>query len=238
MNVLVPPGSSPHNYNVLPSQMKDLAQSKIWLQIGILTFEEAWKSKMTDTNPDLVVVNTSEGIELLHGESHEHHNEATGGYDPHIWLAPAEVKTMAKNTLTAMQAAFPEQAKEFGANFDTFIAKIDSLDTWISTMLAPMQSRNILIFHPALGYYAREYKLTQIPLEVEGKEPSPKYMKEIVDLAHSQNIRTIFIQKEFDSENALQMSREIGGEVVVIDPLEYDWEKQMHDITSKIAGQK
>lgn len=238
VNVLVPPGSSPHNYTVLPSQMKDLAQSKVWLQVGLLTFEEAWRSKVIDTNPDLVVVNASEGIELLQGESHEDHDEAVGGYDPHIWLAPAEVKTMAKNTLSAMQTAFPELAQEFGANFEQFVAKADSIGAWIDTTLIPLQSRNILIFHPALGYYARQYKLTQIPLEVEGKEPSPKYMKEIVDLAHSQNIRTIFIQKEFDSENALQMSREIGGEVVVIDPLEYDWEKQMREITTKIAGQK
>ena len=88
------------------------------------------------------------------------------------------------------------------------------------------------------AYYARQFNLEQIPLELDGKEPSPKHMKDIVDLARKENIRIIFIQKEFDSENALQLSREIGGEVVVIDPLDYNWEKQMLDITQKIASQK
>jgi len=63
-------------------------------------------------------------------------------------------------------------------------------------------------------------------------------MKEIVDLAHEQNIHVIFIQKEFDPAFAQQMAREINGEVMVIDPLDYNWEKQMLDITEKIAAQQ
>jgi zinc transport system substrate-binding protein len=63
-------------------------------------------------------------------------------------------------------------------------------------------------------------------------------MKNIVDQAREQNIKVIFIQKEFDAENALQLSREIGGEVMTIDPLDYNWEKQMMDITEKIAAQQ
>ena len=102
----------------------------------------------------------------------------------------------------------------------------------------PDSSRKLIHFHPTLGYYARQFKLKQIPLELDGKEPSPKHMKYIVDLARNENIKVIFIQKEFDSENALQLSREIDGEVMVIDPLDYSWEKQMHDITDKIAAQK
>lgn len=244
VNVLVPPGSSPHNYSVLPSQMEELAHSKAWLQVGLLTFEEAWKEKFADTNPDLAIINTSEGIQLMDGGEHDHEHEEMGGHshettaDPHVWLAPEEVKILAKNTLLALQSAFPEQSESLSQNYNQFILKIDSLDAWIKTELAPLQNRNILIFHPTLGYFAREYGITQIPLELEGKEPSPKHMKTIVDQARQQNIRIVFIQKEFDAENALQLSREIGGEVVTIDPLEYNWEKQMRDITIKIASQK
>jgi zinc transport system substrate-binding protein len=241
VNVLVPPGSSPHNYEVLPSQMKDLAKSKVWLQIGLLTFEDAWKEKLSEINKDLKIVNCSEEITPIAGskcEEEGHDHEHSGAFDPHIWLAPAEVKTIAKNTLRALKAGFPEHAPAFENNYNRFIKHLDSLSTQIETQLAPLTNRNILIFHPALAYYARQFMLTQIPLELDGKEPSPKHMKEIVDLAKAQQIRTIFIQKEFDSENALQLSREIGGEVVVIDPLEYEWEKQMMDITQKIAAQK
>lgn len=241
VNVLVPPGSSPHNYSILPSQMKDMAKSKVWLQIGLLTFEDAIGDKLADINKDLTIVNCSEGIDAIAGseceeEGHEHaHHEA---YDPHIWLAPAEAKIMVQNTLNALKAGFPQHSVVFDANYELFISKIDSISALIDQKLASLTNRNILIFHPALGYYARQFRLTQTALELDGKEPSPKHIKGIVDLARAQNIRVIFIQKEFDVENAQQLARELEGEVVIIDPLDYDWEKQLQDITDKIAAQK
>lgn len=239
VNVLVPPGSSPHNYEVLPSQMKNLAKSKVWLQIGLLTFEDTWKGKLAEINKDLLIVNCSEGIlPLASDDHHEEGHEHEGTVDPHVWLAPSEVKILAQNTLKALSKSFPERATTFEENYAHFILKIDSLSAQIEQKLAPLTNRNILIFHPALAYYARQFNFEQIPLELDGKEPSPKHMKDIVDLSRAQNIRVVFIQKEFDSENALQLSREIGGEVVVLDPLDYNWEKQMLDITEKIAAQK
>jgi len=241
VNVLVPPGSSPHNYSILPSQMKDMAKSKVWLQIGLLTFEDALKDKLADINKELNIVNCSEGIDPIAGtecevEGHEHaHHEA---YDPHIWLAPAESKIIAMNTFNALKAGFPQHATVFEANYEQFSMKIDSVSELIAQKLAPLTNRNILIFHPTLGYYARQFGLQQTALELDGKEPSPKHMKAIVDLAREQNIRVIFIQKEFDAENAQQLARELEGEVVIIDPLDYDWEKQLLDITDKIAAQK
>jgi zinc transport system substrate-binding protein len=209
------------------------------LQIGLLTFEDAWKEKFAEINKDLTIVNCSEGIEPLAGiKSEDIDHDHSGTFDPHIWLAPAEVKIIARNTLNALKTSFPEHAVAFEENYTRFISKVDSLSAQIQQQLVPLKNRNILIFHPALAYYARQFNMVQIPLELDGKEPSPKHMKDIVDLARKENIRIIFIQKEFDSENALQLSREIGGEVIVIDPLDYNWEKQMLDITEKIATQK
>lgn len=241
VNVLVPPGSSPHNYEVLPSQMKDLSKSKIWLQVGLLTLEDALKGKLADINKNLAIVNSSEGIIPIAGAEHEaegHEHSAIEAFDPHIWLAPADVKIIAKNTLNALKAGFPSLSTAFDANYTLFITRIDSLSSVIDQKLAPMNNRNVLIFHPTLAYFARQFNLSQIALEFDGKEPSPKHMKEIVDLAHEQNIHVIFIQKEFDPAFAQQLSREIDGEVIIIDPLDYNWEKQLLDITEKIASQK
>ena len=243
VNVLVPPGSSYHNYEILPSQMKDLAKSQAWLQVGLLTFEHALKDKMADINKNLSIVNCSEGIIPIAGseceeEGHDHEHAHHEAYDPHTWLAPAESKIIAQNTLKALKVGFPEHAADFDTNYTMFITRIDSLATEIEQRLASLKNRNILIFHPALAYYARQFGMEQIALELDGKDPSPRHMKNIVDLAHEQNIHVIFIQKEFDSAFALQLSREIDGEVVIIDPLDYNWEKQLLDITDKIAAQK
>lgn len=244
VNVLVPAGSSPHSYEVLPSQMKDLAGSKIWLQIGLMTFEHVWKEKIANINKDLLIINSSEGIEPIFGsecehEGHDHSSHSHGEvFDPHIWLAPAESKILAENTYKALVMSFPENAAEFEKNYSLLISEINEVTAQIEQKLDSLTSRKFLIFHPALGYYARQFKLEQLPLELEGKEPSPKHMKNLVDQAKSNNIKVVFIQKEFDTENALQLSREIGGRIEVIDPLDYNWLVQMNDITAKIASQK
>ncbi len=241
VNVLVPPGSSPHNYEVLPSQMKDLAKSKVWLQIGLLTLEDALKSKLANINKNMAIVNCSEGITPIAGSEHNdegHQHASNEAFDPHIWLAPAEVKIIAKNTLDALVTGFPQHSSTFKSNYTRFITQIDSISQQIDQKLSQLKNRNILIFHPALAYYARQFRLSQMALEYNGKEPSPRHMKEIVDLAHKQNIHLIFIQKEFDPSFAQQLSREIEGKVVIIDPLDYNWEKQIMDITEKIAAQK
>ena len=243
VNVLVPPGSSPHNYEILPSQMRDLAKSKAWLQVGLLTFEDALKQKLADINKEVAMVDCSKGISPIAGstceeEGHDHEHAHHEAFDPHIWLAPTESRIMAQNTLEALKEGFPKHSEAFDANYSKLISKIDSLSTQIDQQLSALKNRHILIFHPALAYYARQYNMTQVALEMDGKEPSPKHMKEIVDLAHKENIRVIFIQKEFDPAFAQQLSREIGGEAIVIDPLDYDWEKQLLDITRKIAAQQ
>ena len=121
VNVLVPPGSSPHNYEILPSQMKDLAHSKAWLQIGLLTFEDALKEKLASVNKEVAMVNCSEGISTIAGskceeEGHDHDHAHHEAYDPHIWLAPAESKIIAQNTLKALKEGFPQHASAFDAN--------------------------------------------------------------------------------------------------------------------------
>lgn len=243
VNVLVPPGSSPHNYEMLPSQMKDLANSKVWLQIGLLTFEETLGDKLATINKGLLIANCSQGISPIAGseceeEGHDHNHAHHDAFDPHIWLAPAESKIIAQNTLMALKNGFPDHSNEFDLNYARLITRIDSVAELIGQKLAPLQNRTILIYHPAFAYYARQFGMEQVALELDGKDPSPRHMKNTVDLAHEKNIRVIFIQKEFDPAFARQLSREINGEVVIIDPMDYDWEKQLMDMTEKITAQK
>ena len=233
VNVLVPPGADPHEYSVLPSQMRALSKSKLWLQIGLLGFEKAWENKIADVNKSLKLVNCSNGIALL-ADSDEH----GAGADPHIWLAPDEAKVMARNSFDAMKNAFPEDSASFRKNFERFISGIDSLSVQVEKILSGMKNRSFLIFHPTLGYFSRQYHLEQIPIELEGKEPSPRHMKELVDQAREKAIHAIFIQKEFNKENAVQLSREINGEVVTIDPLNYNWKKEIVQIAQKLAAQQ
>lgn len=235
VNVLVPPGADPHEYSVLPSQMRALSHSKLWLQIGLLGFEEAWQNKIADVSKNLKLINCSQGIDLLTGNDEAEQHEA--GADPHVWLSPDEAKVLARNTFAALKSAFPEDSVSFRKNYQRFLSGIDSLSVQVEQTLSGMKNRSFLIFHPTLGYFARQFHLEQIPIELEGKEPSPRHMKNLVDLAREKGIHTIFIQKEFNKENAVQLSHEINGAVVVIDPLNYNWKSEILQIAQKLAAQ-
>lgn len=235
VQVLIPPGASPSTYSLLPSQMKDLSNSKAWLRIGKIGFEDAWYQKIEQANPDLKVFNTSDSAkwitaeEEIHGDhTHQH------GVDPHIWMSPDEVLHIAGLTYQALADLYPDKSHAFEQNFESFRTEVELLDEELTTRFDSLENRKFLIFHPALTYFARDYKLEQVALEVEGKEPSPKYMGQLVNQARQNNIRVVFIQKEFDQENAQQLADELDGEVVQIDPLSEEWETQIREIADKI----
>ena len=236
VQVLVPPGASPATYSLLPSQMKNLSHSKAWLRIGKIGFEDAWYEKIEQANPDLKVFDTSDSAqwiasgEELHGDhGHQH------GIDPHIWMSPDEMVNIAALTYHALADLYPDKSKVFEANFEAFRTEIDLLDEDLTRQFDSLANRKFLIFHPGLTYFARDYGLEQIALEVNGKEPSPKYLGQLVKNARKDGIRVVFIQKEFDKENAQQLAEELQGEVVEIDPLSEHWEEQLREVAAKIV---
>ena len=90
-----------------------------------------------------------------------------------------------------------------------------------------------MVFHPAWGYFARAYGLSQIPIELEGKEPKPAQLKKLIQEARDRNVKIIFLQPQFSARSAEQVAREIGGEVVTVDPLAFDWEANMKEVAAK-----
>jgi len=231
VNVMVAPGASPANYEPTPRQIAALSRSGLYLKIGHLGFEEAWIPRFKKTYPSLKIVDLSAGIKLL-GEEEDHgHNH---GIDPHVWMSPKQARQIVVNTAGAL-SMFDGACKDLIAlKRDSLLEVIDDLDQQYTEALAPIQNRKFIIFHPALSYLANDYQFEQIAMEFEGKEPSPAYFKNIVDRATKEEIGILFIQKEFDIENARQMAREIGAELIQIDPLAEDWYAQMIDILDKL----
>jgi zinc transport system substrate-binding protein len=87
-----------------------------------------------------------------------------------------------------------------------------------------------MIYHPNLAYIARDYALQEIPVEYEGKEPSASRMRELIDLARTDHLKTIFVQREYDTKNARVIAEETGASIVIIDPLSEEWEKSTLEI--------
>ena len=233
VNVLIPPGTSPAAYSLLPSQMEEISKSAIWFRIGYIGFEHSWQDKIAQANSKMKVVDLSEGLDLIAQVKEQHGDHFhLSGVDPHIWLSPVLVKEMAKRILDEVSKLNPEQSAKYKTNYLEFVKEIDQLNIEIANKLKPFEGRKIIVFHPTLSYYARDYGLLQYSLESGGKEPTPQRMRELIDLAKRENIKVMYIQGELDREHARVFAEEVGGKIIQVRPLDPAWAENLMEMTN------
>jgi len=244
VSVMVQPGASPATYEPKPMQMAKLSNARLYFSIGV-PFETFWLDKIASANPDMTIVHTDQGIEKLpmavhhHEDEHpaDHHDDTAmpeddhdhdddhghGGLDPHIWLSPKLVKIQAGHILDALCVEDPENKDFYTANFNVFIKKIDNLDQELVRMLKDNAGMQFMVFHPSWGYFARDYNLKMIPIEIEGKNPKPAKLQALIAHARSEGIKVIFVQPQFSTKSAQLVAGEINGQVLPANPLALDW---------------
>jgi len=235
VSVLVGPGYSPATYELRPKQMAQLAKTQLYFRIGV-PFEDVWMTRISRANPHMRVIDTRRDIELRsmkapHHKGAEHHHYGTSGLkDPHIWLSLRLVKIQAQNISRALISEDPAHKAYYEDNLRTFKHDLDKLDAEISEIVRVSKRRRFMVFHPAWGYFAHDYGLEQIPVEVEGKEPSAKALAGLIMRARQDGIKVIFVQAQFSTKNAETVARAIGGRIVQIDPLTKDYLKNMRQV--------
>jgi len=228
--VMVPPGSPPNIYEPKPRQMVQLSHSKLYFAIGV-PFENVWLGKISAANPRMTIVHTDDGIVKLPMTDHIHagaeqaqEHDAGAQKDTHIWLSPPLVMVQARHILYALVDADPANRAAYLDNYKRFMQEVTSLDAELTALFAGAGSQvEFLVFHPAWGYFAQAYGLTQIAVETEGKEPKPAELIDLIDYARKKGIKVIFVQPQIFPESAAVIAREIGGKVLTADPLAPDW---------------
>jgi zinc transport system substrate-binding protein len=215
------------------NQLQQLFNSELCFTIGHLPFEQTHLYPVLQHHPEIQVINHSKNIQLLHGScgcSHTHHEGHGHGVDPHIWLSPKVVRNMATQIYESLCTKYPDQKLTFQDNYNRLATAIDTLQQKAAAIFKQNSQHSFLIYHPALTYFAADYGLEQIAIEDEGKEPSPTHLKKVIDIAKEKKIRLIFIQKQFDLQNAQTIAREINGKIIQIDPLAEDWLAEIQKI--------
>ena len=224
---MVPKGSSPESYDPTPQQLVALSRSEAYLRIGYIGFEQAWMKKLESNAPDMKVFDTSQGVDLIRGEGHWHGDHFhEGGVEPHIWNSTRNAIIIAENIYAALCELDATHQEDYKNRLDVLKETIRRTDENVRTFLENADS-TFLIYHPALSYFARDYGLKQISIEEGGKEPSPAYLKHLIELCRQEKAHVIFVQQEFDQRNAQLIADELGIEVVSINPLSYDWAEEM-----------
>ena len=246
VSVMVGPAKSPATYEPTPKQMQNLAAARLYFSIGV-PFEKIWLKRLQSNHPQMRIIDTLEGVQLLpmaahhHGEE-ERHKDADNGagreeeiLDPHVWTSPPRVKIMAKRILKALVEELPGHEKELSANCETFLADLNRLTEDIQQKLEPVRNRSFLVFHPSWGYFADTFKLEQVAIENEGKEPGARTLNHVIKFAQKRNIRVIFVQKQFSSVAARMIADAIGGRIEAVDPLAEDYLDNLRRVANILA---
>jgi len=243
VTLMVLPGNSPHTYEPKPSQMKAVAKAQLYFAIGV-EFEKVWLPKFKDLNPAMKVIDLSEGIEKLpmgadHHHENEHHHADAGSTDPHIWTSPKNVATLAKKIYETLAKADAPNAAYYKQNLETFLQRVQKTDETIKSVLSHKPSGTaFMVFHPSWGYFAKAYGLVQVPVEVEGKNPKPRELVQIIKEAKEEKISAIFTQPEFSDSSVKVIASELHIPVIKVSPLAADWSENLIRIAKAIAGVK
>jgi len=209
--------------------MQKLSQAQLYLMVGSpLEFELTWMDKIRAMNPQMKVVNTSQGITLITSQG-----ENSG--DPHVWVSPRNAKLMVENTYQALLEVDPDNQRYYQENRDQYLKELDQLDQNLTRSLQKVKSKKILVYHPAWAYLFRDYGLVQISIEKEGKEPTSQDLAQLVDQARQDHITLIFVSPQYNQRNAQVIAEEIGGEVVVVDPLARDYLENMAQVAEAFS---
>lgn len=216
VQTMVPQGGNPETYEPKPSEMGKLQHSIAYFQIGQLGFEKTWLQKLTKESPHLLVCNTSQGIDLIGHDDH---------CDPHIWSSPQNMSVMAQNIYNMLCTIDKQNSDKYRENYTKLQTRIRVVNDSVQTILDG-KTPTFMVFHPTLSYFARDYKLKQIPIEDHGKEPSALRMKDLIIEAKKEKVKMILVQQEFDERYAELIAQQVQAQILQINPLSFDWENE------------
>lgn len=233
--VMVPPNVHPRTFEPSPMQMAALESSDIYIAMGI-PHERNWLPQVQAARPDMPMLNFIEHVQTRTITGHSGANAGNEIPDPHIWMGPDQLRTMASVLRDALIALEPEHTDTFAANTDVWLARLDAVDADAKTRLAAYEGRSFLVYHSAFGYLGDAYGLRQMAIEEQGMEPGPRRIAATIEAAQDQGIGTIFVQGGYSEDEAQTIAAEIGAEVVKLDTLPTELIENLTHMTTLIAA--
>ena len=240
VQVLIPPGASPHAFEPPPSVMARASQARVFVYIGAGL--EPWAARLLRSRGpgNLIVVEAAQGMPLLGLDEQHHDHEAAGAQghtgkhpdkagahethlagNPHIWLDPVLVQEIADKIARALIQADPDHRAQYEANYQDFQARLAALDREIKQHAQTWRLRDYVSFHPAFTYFARRYGLNEVGVieAAPGREPAPRHLQNLVAAIRRYGIKVVFAEPQFNPRVAEVIAQEAGVKVLKLDPI-------------------
>lgn len=241
VHVMVKPGQSPETFEPSSKLMSLYSKADAYFTIG-MPFEQVWIRRVASLNNNISIVNTQEhtGSEqhLLPGQHNHKHNpnehETSNKWDPHTWLSPVLAIQQAKLIMRELTRLSPKDKVYLYNNYKKLEFELNVLHKELSELFKHTDKQHFVTFHPAFSYFSHEYGLTQIAIEIDGKEPSAKQIAQVVNRIQDKQVKYILIEKQFNRVIPRTIARSVGAQLLILDPLAWDYLHNMRDIADKI----
>jgi zinc transport system substrate-binding protein len=246
VQVLIPPGASPHIFEPPPSVIARAGKARIFVYTG--GGLEPWVTKLLKSRGtgNLEVVEAVQGLPLIKeagghhqgeepGEKHQSHKPgavAEKGHEdheghgheagnPHVWLDPVLAQDICRRITAALVRVDPGHRQDYEARRDRYLQELTDLDKEIAQRVSSFRIREFVCFHPAFTYLARRYGLKEAGvIELSpGREPTPRHLQKIVAAIKKYGIRVVFAEPQLNPRVAEVIAREAGAQVLLLDPV-------------------
>lgn len=226
VSTLTKPGAEPHDVELTARQVGAVADAGVIVYLG--GFQPAVDDAVKQNGGDRALDATT-AVEMIsaqeaddHAEEGEAHAEESGGTDPHVWLDPTRLASIADKVAERLGKADPAHAADFTARAAALRTELTTLDGEFKTGLADCTRRELVTSHTAFGYLANRYELAQIGItgiDPEA-EPSPQRLAEVAAEAREHGTTTIFFETLVSPKVAETIAKEVGAQTAVLDPIE------------------
>jgi len=231
---LLPTNVGPHDYQAKPEDARKLGKADVLVKNG-LGMEDFLEDLIQNAgNPDLKIIDSSEGVptianESLTGDSHSHgaeeegaeHGHDHGEFNPHIWLDPKRAVQQVENIRDGLIAADPGGKAIYTANAAAYIQKLRELDAEATTLLKPYAGKTFVAFHDFAPYFADSYNLQATFLvDVPEGNPSPEDVKRIIDTVEATNLKTLLTEPQAGQDAFAALAKDLNVQVSTFDPME------------------
>jgi zinc transport system substrate-binding protein len=221
VTVLTAPGVEPHDLELGIQQVTGIRNAALTVYIkGVQPAVDEAVEAETSFDAATAVTTIPMGEHAGEEEAEEHGHEEVS-YDPHLWLDPARLATVATKLGERLAAADPEHAQGFKDRAATAASTLGTLDQEFAKGLSTCKSKTMVTAHEAFGYLADRYRLKQVGITLDpDTEPSPTRISEVAKVAKAEGVTTIFTETLVSPKVAEVLASQVGAKTAVLDPLE------------------
>ena len=222
-------GTDPETIEPSMTRLRALGESEAYFKVGGFPVEEALLARVQQGGQKLNIIDTGAEITRLADKAH-----GSGG-DPHIWTSPANLRKMAAPMLAELARLNPDAEQAYAERYAALQKRLEALERQCAARLRPHKGKAVVVWHPSLGYFARDFGLRQIALEPDGKEPTPRQMRDALEEARNAGAAVVATETGHSRERSEAVAGELGTKNIEINLLAEDIIAQINAIADAIA---